>query len=166
MRTTSRVVSALVALLVAAQTHAAVVFDFRGSTSNGIATGVLTLADSYVLGAGIDASNFLSFSFSSPAGSFVLEPSEVDFYHGGLTATGIENNASGNYQLLILGPEEFIGTRLDGTWSASPVFFDDQTDGRTWTLRQPVPEPAPATLLLFGIAVSALVLRHRRRALT
>src|SRR3984885_14149427 len=72
-----------------------VVFDFNGVCAtgcSGIATGVLTLADSYVFGSDITTLELISFDYSSSQFSFNLTRSDVAFIAGGLNADGSFNS--------------------------------------------------------------------------
>jgi hypothetical protein len=69
-----------------------VVFDGSGICDvlgcTGIATGVLTLADSYVFGADINAGNFISFDYSSSDVNFEITSAEAQVLLRGLNADG------------------------------------------------------------------------------
>ncbi len=64
-----------------APARADVVFDFSGicdqNTCSGTGTGVLTLANSYVFGADINAGNFISFDYSSSDANFEITSAEA-----------------------------------------------------------------------------------------
>jgi hypothetical protein len=69
-----------------------VIFDGSGICDvlgcSGIATGVLTLADSYVFGADINAGNFISFDYSSSDVNFEITSAEAQVLLDGLNADG------------------------------------------------------------------------------
>lgn len=68
------------------------VFDGSGICDvlgcSGIATGVLTLADSYVVGADINAADFISFDYSSSDVNFEITSADAPSLLGGLNADG------------------------------------------------------------------------------
>jgi hypothetical protein len=76
-------------LFQAVPARADVVFDFSGTCKTnctGTATGVLTLADSYVFGGFITDANFISFDYSSSSRSFDITSADDPGFIGGLNA--------------------------------------------------------------------------------
>jgi hypothetical protein len=73
-----------------------VIFDFSGTCDlqgcSGIATAVLTLADSYVFGADIKAADFISFDYSSSDVNFEVTSADAPSPIGGLNANGSINS--------------------------------------------------------------------------
>jgi PEP-CTERM motif len=129
-----------------------VVFDFSGicelSTCSGTATGVLTLADSYVFGADINAGNFISFDYSSSDKNFEITSPEAQVLLGGL-------NADGSVVGILL-VQVMTGTNPFFEVAPPPDgFFATGDRGQMFTFTLvggAVPEPSTWAMMLLGFA--------------
>jgi PEP-CTERM motif-containing protein len=136
----------------AAPARADVVFDFSGIcgefTCSGTATGVLTLADSYVFGADINAGNFISFDYSSSDVNFEITSAEAQVLLGGLNADG---SLVGILLVQVMtGAKPFfeVAPPPDGFFANS-----DRGEMFTFTLiGGAVPEPSTWAMMLLGFA--------------
>src|ERR1700761_2091825 len=153
----------LAGLIQAAPARADFVFDLSGtcvdgSGCSGTATGVLTLADSYVFGTVMTTPDFISFTYSSSSRSFQLNGADpaIDVNFG--TAGGI--NADGS----LFGGEWAVGSSAAAAlfdWtpptffaasSAGPALDDSLAPFKFTPVTGAVPEPATWAMLLIGFA--------------
>lgn len=157
-------------LLYVPAAQANVVYDWTGTCLPGsvtpgcigTATGVLELTDAYTPGTTVEASEFVSWSFSSSDVNYSRTAADlVDiFFNGPLPAvSGIELGA-------------FRLTFTSGFFNADPTgrpFWDSRVpdsnnraigEGSFWTLRQ---VPAPATLALMVLGMAGLGFRRGKQ---
>jgi hypothetical protein len=140
------------AVFQAAPARADVVFDFSGicdqNTCSGTGTGVLTLADSYVFGADINAGNFISLDYSSSDENFEIASPEAQVFLGGLNADG---SLVGILLVQVMtGTSPFfeVANPPDGFFANS-----DRGEMFTFTLvGGAVPEPSTWAMMLLGFA--------------
>ena len=161
---------------------ASVIYDWSGTCSSGCtgtATGVLTLVDTYTPGTNVSASDFLSWSYSSSSGSYVV-PGNGNYD----PSNSFENNVAGPrtgplpvgtglgaVAIDFSGSGTVFGTDFPGVGEWTSQFgpagiSNDRGSTYSWTLRTtPVPLPAGAPLVLTGLAgLAALRMRKKRKA--
>jgi PEP-CTERM motif len=153
------VAGAAAALLMAAPARADIVFDFSGTcffTCTGMATGVLTLTDSYVFETVLTNADFISFTYSSSSRSYELT-SAASIVNAGTTG-GISAVGS------LVGKEMII----EGSAGAVPFFdwtpidffsggvgpaLEDAIESFKFTrVTGAVPEPSTWAMMLLGFA--------------
>jgi hypothetical protein len=146
----------------------------------GTATGVLTLADTYVPGTDITAADFVSFSYTSSALNFTISPAEGELvFLGGITAEG-DINATGELRFMdvanfaplfqaVANPQEFSAVP-PGCYTGAPPLCSDGGFAFTFSplldAAEPVPEPVSLALLAMGLAGIAMTKRTRRHTRT
>jgi PEP-CTERM motif len=138
----------------AAPACADVIFDFSGTCDlqgcSGIATGVLTLADSYVFGADIKAAEFISFDYSSSDVNLEVTSADAPSLIGGLNANGSIHSRD---ELVVEAApiiEAFVGV-----FEAAPADREHVDEGAMFTftlVSGAVPEPSTWAMLLLGFA--------------
>jgi hypothetical protein len=190
MKKIGLVAGLLAAALSISDAYAVIIYDFSGecaiaSDCTGTATGILTLADTYTPGTTITGADFISFSYASSQGSFVV-PRDLAFLDifGALpenqgpavewmSVDFAENNTGLNACAetgLIERGNASIDCVTDGWWYAefSPVGigddggdFDDRDHGAShaWTLRK-VPEPTTLALMALGLVSLGFRRKH------
>jgi PEP-CTERM motif len=145
-----------VVLFQAAPARAEVVFDFSGTCELnclGTASGILTLADSYVFGTLITDAEFVSFDYSSSSRSFDIISADDPGLIGGLNADGsfftgeVVFADAGNTPAFIATGNGFEAiTEQDSN-------TNDFGSSATFTLASgAVPEPSTWAMLLLGFA--------------
>ena len=146
------------AVFQAAPARADVVFDFSGicdqNTCSGTGTGVLTLADSYVFGADINAGNFISFDYSSSDANFEITSADApQVLLGGLNADG---SLVGILVVQVMtGTDPFfeVAPFPNGWFATGDHGPGDQGEMFTFTLvGGAVPEPSTWAMMLLGFA--------------
>ena len=155
----SRATGAMAALLLAAAAFQAaparanIVFDFSGvcdSGCTGTATGILTLANSYLFGSDLTLASFVSLHYSSSDISFdVPSPNDLLAVSGGLNADG----SIVGVNLGIIGEHEF------GVFPGGKFLVDvTDTGGDTGSTSHftlvsgAIPEPSTWAMMLLGFA--------------
>jgi len=138
----------------AAPARADVIFDFSGTCDlqgcSGIATGVLTLADSYVFGADLTAADFISFDYLSSDVNFEVTSAEAPSLIGGLDADGSINSR-----------DELVVEAA----AADREHVDEGTKFTLTLVGGAVPEPSIWAMLLLGLAgVGCAFYRKARQA--
>jgi hypothetical protein len=144
MKRTAGAVSALLLAVLVQEgpARANVVFDFNGVCAtgcSGIATGVLTLVDSYKFGSDLTLAAFVSFQYSSSDMSFdVPSPDDLVGVAGGLNADG----SIVGMNLVIVGENEF-GAFPGGRFlvNITPTGGDTGTTSAFKLVSGAVPEP-------------------------
>ena len=185
-----RLAAWLACSLLSGAASAVVIYDFEGdcavaSDCNGTATGVLTLDDAYTPGTTVTSSDFISLSYSSSQGSFVV-PDDLAFievFSGVLPEVAgpsvdwvsidfAEGNSGLNACSGVLNSE--INCFTAGWWYVEffPVGigddggdFNDRDHGttHTWTLRDPAVVPAPPAIWLLVTGSAGLGLMRRKQ---
>ena len=172
----------IVCLLLSSTASAVVIYDFEGlcaeeSDCNGVATAVLTLADTYTPGTALAFADFVSIYYSSSQGSFQV-PDGLAF----VGISGVLPDAWGMPIESVIIDFEFDNSAVctsgapecgpvgSGIWNVQyfPVGigddggdYNDRDHGTSysWTLRT-VPEPS--SLALLGAGLIGLTWRRRR----
>ena len=158
-------------LLYVPAAQANVVYDWSGTCLRGVtpgctgtATGVLELTDAYTPGTTVEASEFVSWSFSSDGVNYsVLAGDLISIPSGGPlpVSSGLE---LGVFRL------NFTAGFFNADPSTTP-YWDTRIPDTTnraygvssqWTLRSQV--PAPATLGLMVLGIAGVGLRRRKQA--
>jgi hypothetical protein len=153
----------LAGLVQAPPARANIVFDLSGTCTVGApcvgtATGVLTLADSYVFGTVMTTADFISFTYSSSSRSFQLSGADpaIDVNFG--TVGGI--NADGS----LFGGEWAVGSSAAAAlfdWtpptffaanSAGPALDDSLAPYKFTLVSGAAPEPSTWAMMLLGFA--------------
>jgi len=163
---------------IALNVKASVIYDFEGICSEGctgIATGILTLADTYTPGTQVADSDFISFSYSSSSGSFEI-PSDLALnrIHNSVLPTASETSVAWVEIDAILSGTGLNACGIDTltdyqcpsdwAWSAEWVpggITRDLGLSYTWTLQA---VPVPAAVWLFGSGLIGLIGLARRKA--
>ena len=157
--------------------NASVIYDFEGICSDGcsgIATGVLTLADSYTPGTQVADADFISFTYTSSSGSFAI-PTDLAlnrFNKGilpvssGSSIEWVEIDAIQSGTSLhgcgVAGIPDTYFCPSAGFWSAEWAPFGITRDiglSHTWTL-----VPVPPAVWLFGSGLLGLIGLAKRKA--
>ena len=158
----------------AAPARADVVFDFSGICGvgcSGTATGVLTLADSYVFGDDVTAADFISFDYSSSDANFEITSADAPSLVGGLNADGSINFA-GQLSITVTPDVPVFGPLFEATTGPlgefiAETFEEAQLDtGRPYSLTLvggAVPEPSTWAMMLLGFAGLGWLARLRKR---
>jgi hypothetical protein len=141
----------------AAPARADVIFDFSGTCDpqgcSGIATGVLTLADSDVFGADLTAADFISFDHSFSDVNFEVTSAEAPSLIGGLNANGTINSRD---ELVVEAAPVFEA--FVGVFEAAPADREHVDEGAKFTftlVSGAVPEPSTWAMLLLGRCCSS-----------
>ena len=159
--------AAIVALGMAApQAHAVVIYDFTGTCDfgcTGQASAVLTLADTYVPGTQVMADDFVSFSYSSDAGSYNVPPDAgLELIFGPAVLPAGSGQATISFDFTDAGRLFQTST---GSWGSvfASLGIDHGGTEYEWVLRE-LPAPGPLFLLALGLAGLALAERRRSKA--
>jgi hypothetical protein len=173
--TFSRISGALAAFLLstvlfhASAARANIVFDFSGECASGCtgtATGVLTLADSYMFGANLTVPDFISFTYTSSDRDFTIIQSNLVLQgwdgrplFGGLNANG-SLNAIGIFNIIPTSTFPLFEVDADGFKAFKNIRGKDK--GSTFSFRREitttspgggaVPEPSTWAMMLLGFA--------------
>jgi PEP-CTERM motif len=138
----------------AAPARADVIFDFSGACDvqgcSGTATAVLTLADSYVVGADVTAADFISFDYSSSDVNFEITSADSPSLIGGLNADGSINSRD---ELVVKAAPVFEA--FVGVFEAAPADREQVDEGTTVTctlVSGAVPEPSTWAMMILGFA--------------
>jgi hypothetical protein len=138
----------------AATARADVIFDFSGICDlqgcSGMATGVLTLADSYVFGADITAADFISFDYSSSDVNFEITSADAPSLIGGLNADGSINSRDE----LVVEAAPIIEV-FAGVFEAASADREHVDEGTTFpftVVSRAAPEPPTWAMMLLGFA--------------
>jgi len=164
---------------IALNVKASVIYDFEGICSEGctgIATGVLTLADTYTPGTQVADSDFISFLYLSSSGSFEI-PSDLALnrIHNSVLPTASETSVAwveidaiqdgtGLNACGLAGTPGYGQCPSDWAWSVEWVpggITRDLGLSYTWTLQA---VPVPAAVWLFSSGLIGLVGFSRRKA--
>jgi hypothetical protein len=146
--------------------HAVIIYDFSGTCTSGCtgtATGVLTLAETYIPGTTVAVSDFLSWTYMSSNGSVSINdvqgsnltlPVTSGIGTGGLTFGA----ASG-----VLMGDSFGGSSGPSDWT---VFFQTPSlpDPNVGTSHNWAMVPEPSTLGILAVGLAAMAVRRERTA--
>ena len=157
--------------------NAAVIYTFEGICSegcSGIATGILTLEDTYTPGTQVSDNDFISFSYSSSSGSFEI-PNDLALnrIHNSILPTSSDTavawveidavqDGTGLNACGLAGTPGFGQCPADWAWSAEWTpngITRDLGYSYAWTLQA---VPVPPAILLFVSGVIGLVGFARR----
>ena len=163
--------------LLALSAKASVIYDFEGICSSGcsgIATGVLTLEDTYTPGTQVSDNDFISFSYSSSSGSFEI-PSDLALnrINNSILPTASETavawveidavqDGTGLNACGLAGTPGYGQCPSDWAWSAEWTpngITKDLGSSYTWTLQA---VPIPSAVWLFGSGLLGLIGFARR----
>jgi hypothetical protein len=158
--------------------NAAVIYTFEGICSegcSGIATGVLTLEDSYIPGTQVSDNDFISFSYSSSSGSFEIPTNlALNRIHNSILPTSSDTavawveidavqDGTGLNACGLAGTPGYGQCPIDWAWSVEWTpngITRDLGYSYTWTL-QTIPVPPAILLFVSGMIVFANFARRK-----